>query len=139
MRHGESKNNELRIQDEELYQNQRTYDPELSEKGTLESLNTGKTFKDLRIKIDEIRTSAFIRSLQSAKLFRESYGGKDLKIRLMVKIHEKAGCYMKGKVYPGAKLSEVKTLIPDIEIDEANSQLIDEEGWWKQAEMETNE
>ena len=57
----------------------------------------------------------------------------------MVKIHEKAGCYMKGKVYPGAKLSEVKTLIPDIEIDEANSQLIDEEGWWKQAEMETNE
>ena len=60
MRHGESKNNELRIQDEELYQNQRTYDPELSEKGTLESLNTGKTFKDLRIKIDEIRTSAFI-------------------------------------------------------------------------------
>ena len=139
MRHGQSTNNVLTTINMDRYHEERVSDPDLSEKGILESLNIGLTFKEKNIKIDEIYTSAFRRNLHSSKLFKESYGNKDLKIKLMIKLHEKKGPYIKDKSFPGLKLSEVKEILPDIEIDENNLKMIDEEGWWKSEVLETTE
>jgi broad specificity phosphatase PhoE len=46
MRHGESQNNALRSESQELYQQERTCDPELSEKGVNDTISFGKMLRD---------------------------------------------------------------------------------------------
>lgn len=99
MRHGQSLNNELRAQLQSLYEHNRTADPDLSERGVRESLELGRTFRELDIRIDGIFTSAFLRTLKSAHFIREGYLSttvdEKVEIKLMNKIHEKGGCYLK--------------------------------------------
>ena len=73
VRHGQSTNNELRSQSQQLYELNRVEDPDLSAKGIKESIEFGRTFKQLGIKIDGILTSALLRALKSAHYIREGY------------------------------------------------------------------
>lgn len=100
----------MRAQSQTLYEHSRTDDPDLSEKGVRETLEQGRIFKELGIKIDGIFTSAFVRALKSAHYFREGYNiegveKEHIEIKLMLKLHEKGGCQIMGKPKPGISKS----------------------------------
>ncbi|TNV73685.1 hypothetical protein FGO68_gene6310 [Halteria grandinella] len=141
VRHGQSTNNELRAQLQSLYEHNRTEDPDLSERGVRESLELGRTFKSLGIKLDGIMTTAFLRSVKSAHFIREGYqgaeagAGEGVEVRLFNKMHEKGGCYMAGQPKPGMSKQKTLEIMPDLVIDEKET--IDDEGWWKAEKVET--
>lgn len=97
----------------------------------------GKTFKELGIKIDGVFSSAFKRALRSASYFREGYSEESLPIKLMVKLHEKGGCQIKGQCKPGLNREQALQYVPDLQI--TDDQAIDEVGWWKNETVETTE
>ena len=66
VRHGQSMNNKLREQSEELYEHIRTEDADITQKGERESRELAETFKDLGIQVDGIFTSAFKRAIKTA-------------------------------------------------------------------------
>ncbi len=63
IRHGQSLNNELREQSEELYRLHRAADPVMSAKGERETKEVALAFTKLGIKVDGIYTSALIRAM----------------------------------------------------------------------------
>jgi len=93
-------------------------------------------FKEWGIKIDKLYTSAFIRALETSRIFLEHYD-PSIEVELFLDIHEKGGNNMKGKCYPGVPNSEALRRIPNLSIPEGAA--ISEEGWWFSDHVETNE
>lgn len=139
MRHGESTNNILSKENKQLYQQNRTVDPELSPQGIKQTTAFALKLKKLGITIDAIYSGPQKRALHSAQLLREHYGKEELPVYLQVSAHEKGGCYLDGKGYPGMSKEEVLQLVPGIIVDDKNSLLINENGWWKNELKENNE
>lgn len=64
----------------------------------------------------------------TTKIIKEEF--KEIEVNLMVNLFEKYGCHDKFVPQPGLNINQVRELIPDIKIDEQNSQLINEKGWF---------
>ena len=79
------------------------------------------------------------RALQSALFVRQGYGQVDLPIEIMVQMHEEGGIYGGQHEYnlPGFTRDQVKEIIPDVLVPEAQEKLLDDKGWWKQETQET--
>ena len=102
MRHGESQNNVLSKIAQEVYEQYRTYEPELSELGVQESIQMGKALKNSGINIDFMLTSAHKRAILSAKCILETF--PEVPVHLMLAIHEVGGIYMREKTFPGLSI-----------------------------------
>ena len=72
MRHGETINNQLAKISRELYEKERTAEPELSETGVKDCKRVGEALKQMGIKIDKMLTSPHKRAILSAKYVRET-------------------------------------------------------------------
>ena len=83
--------------------------------------------------IDMMMSSPQLRALQSTNYVKKGYGNKDMQIHLMVQIYEEAGVYVyqDDSTQPGLTKSQVMEVTPEIVINEDQSKLIDETGWFK--------
>ena len=134
MRHGESQNNVLSKISNELYQEKRSAEPEISEKGLKECEEIGTWLNINKFKIDHIYTSAHKRALLSALHVRKAYQC-EVPIELMLQIHERGGVYKGNDVFKGLSKEKVIELVPDIKIDQQAK--ITDEGWYALDHVET--
>jgi len=156
MRHGESQNNVYAKMDRALYEEKRTFEPELSTQGVQDCRDLGSAIKDMGLNIDCILTSAHKRAILSARNVRETFiggpqggpvqatsteevGVKVPPVHLFIKIHEKGGIYQKEKCFGGLNPLQATALLPDLHIAESQDKLIDESGWWRSETIETKE
>ena len=74
MRHGESTNNLLmKVLSRDDFNQQRTTDPGLSPKGEADCIAVGQALKQMNFKIDRMFTSAFKRTILTAKHVFDAY------------------------------------------------------------------
>ena len=98
IRHGESENNVLshKFLDVDEYADKRQEDPNVTDQGMKDTFALARKLSDSGVKIERLYTSAFKRSLISAKILREGYLNEkistQLPIELCFKLHEKGGC-----------------------------------------------
>ena len=80
MRHGQSMNNEMRDQSEDIYLKSRSEDADLTIKGAKESRELGAVFKHLGIKVDGMFTSPYMRAIKTAAEFRAGYQEEPMEV-----------------------------------------------------------
>ena len=142
LRHGETINNVLAMISREDYETKRSHEPELSQIGSKACLLMGEAMGKAGFKIDKVLCSGQKRAILTAKHWRQGYlesskRGENVDIQLMVRCHERGGCYQGTKVFPGLNKIQMQELCEDIIVNE-DQDVTDTKGWHEnRKEVET--
>ena len=106
MRHGESQNNIVQAKGNangeagSFYENNRTYEPEISETGVKSCQAMGQQLNTLGFTFSKIFCSAQKRAILSAKHLRNGFS-QEIPIEIILHAHENKGVYQGSEVKAG--------------------------------------
>ena len=132
IRHGETENNVLQNQSQELYLKNRSKDPELAPDGPEKCKKIGEFLKNHNIRIDKFYSSLQKRGLKTMTYIGNAYNPKIPK-EAIIDLYEYGGIYLENKSYPGLTEKEIKEQFPDVILPKEDIK----NGWYLKDHKET--
>lgn len=113
IRHGETQNNVLQNQSQELYLKNRSEDTDLAPDGPEKCKKIGQFLKNNNIRIDKFYCSLQKRALKTMTYISNEYN-PNIPKEAILELHEYGGIFLDEKGYPGLTDKEIKKQFPNV-------------------------